>query len=1235
MGIKFSNLATTTLASGVTNSTTTITVADGSVFPALGSGDFFFASIDTPPNSPEVIKVTAISSNTLTVVRGQDGTTATTHASGETIALRVVAAALEDLRDNAGETYTAGSGITLTGTVFSNSAPDQTVALTGSGGTTVSGTYPNFTISSASSIDGTTINPSAVQIGGTTVIDSSRNLTNIGTISSGDITISNSTPALVLNDTGNGGGGGAEAKILLRNTGGDAMGIGYTANDSANSDMIISTNAAGTFGGYLGLDAAGIADAQADIILEPKTNVRIATGSLEMGSTVVIDSSRNLTAQTGTFTGQNATALTVNSGTTNVAAKFESSDDEVWINLKDNNSGTYGALLGHGDDFLFKIADNAVNIRMSLSAAGLLDTDAGYSVAGTTVINSSRNLTNVGTISSGAITSTGDIRLNGGNLTRNAHNTGHLEGSYNSVGSSNSTASNPIYTIGSSYNPATTTLSNMYGIGFTKGSASFITGDLDAGANNGWGLYVAADGDARVWLNGTNGIISSTGQHYADGSLVWNAGNDGSGSGLDADLLDGLNASTSATANTVVARDAGGDVSQRYGFAVHFNQSSSNSENPVIGAFWTNSTSDNYNRKSTPAHVISHLGLWTSGNDGSGSGLDADLLDGLHASSFTSSDHFKWRGTSNLTSTTTSALKSELLARDVFDSSLSAFKTSWSYAGNGNLTDAGRFTEMAGTSWLTWTDNSADNTYGNFTALAIAPNTGGSAGKVFIYNDQGSGYAPGWREVWTSTSDGSGSGLDADLLDGSHKVDIQKQLVNVQSVTAADSCLPSTGYGFKHFLGLGPSNNDGHILGMTWSGTTAYGAQIYVDTDPNNIMAFRSRSSTGVWTSWNTVWHTGNDGSGSGLDADLLDGVQGSSFLRSDTADTMTSTLTVARLKFTGEGGNSNVGNDRYAIFQEAGAWSHPYPDLIIGFHTGIKIGGHRNYNGTRFYNDNPLNGSEIFSVGNGDNHVRVLNNLKVTSQTDSYSYIGNANVAGTGNASYHPSGIYSTGTNWLYGTLYYNGNDSYYQGGSIRSVDDIVSDQNYGYGLVGLYSATRYQHVWSMGAAYRTNASGTSYGNMYGLTYTHTNIGTGTNQAISGLSHQLQHRTNGTLTAAIGSGIWTSGNVTAYSDIAVKTNLVKIPNALEKVCAINGYTYERTDYVKDPEDKNAPDVLRQAGVVAQEVEKVLPEVVSGDEGNKAVAYGNIVSLLIEAIKEQQGQIEDLKQEIQALKGAS
>ena len=150
MGIKFSNLATTTLSSSITASATSIDVTDGSVFPALSAGDFFYATLDTPPSATEIVKVTALSGNTLTVVRAQDGTSATSHGSGDTIALRLVAAVLESLRDNAGSTYTAGSGLSLTGTTFSNTAPDQTVSLTGSGSTTVSGTYPNFTISSTS-----------------------------------------------------------------------------------------------------------------------------------------------------------------------------------------------------------------------------------------------------------------------------------------------------------------------------------------------------------------------------------------------------------------------------------------------------------------------------------------------------------------------------------------------------------------------------------------------------------------------------------------------------------------------------------------------------------------------------------------------------------------------------------------------------------------------------------------------------------------------------------------------------------------------------------------------------------------------------------------------------------------------------------------------------------------------------------------------------------------------------
>ena len=99
------------------------------------------------------------------------------------------------------------------------------------------------------------------------------------------------------------------------------------------------------------------------------------------------------------------------------------------------------------------------------------------------------------------------------------------------------------------------------------------------------------------------------------------------------------------------------------------------------------------------------------------------------------------------------------------------------------------------------------------------------------------------------------------------------------------------------------------------------------------------------------------------------------------------------------------------------------------------------------------------------------------------------------------------------------------------------------------------------------------------------------------------------------------TGNITAYSDERLKENIVIIENALDKVNAIRGVTYNRNDI----EETN-----RHAGVIAQEVEKVLPEVVAtDDQGIKHVAYGNMVGLLIEAIKEQQVQINELKAKLE------
>jgi hypothetical protein len=105
-------------------------------------------------------------------------------------------------------------------------------------------------------------------------------------------------------------------------------------------------------------------------------------------------------------------------------------------------------------------------------------------------------------------------------------------------------------------------------------------------------------------------------------------------------------------------------------------------------------------------------------------------------------------------------------------------------------------------------------------------------------------------------------------------------------------------------------------------------------------------------------------------------------------------------------------------------------------------------------------------------------------------------------------------------------------------------------------------------------------------------------------------------------------GDVVAYSssDRQLKDNITPIENALEKVKQIGGYTF-------DWNDKQTTYEGHDVGVIAQEIEAVLPEVVTTrDTGFKAVKYEKIVPLLIEAIKEQQTQIENQQSQIDELK---
>lgn len=74
--------------------------------------------------------------------------------------------------------------------------------------------------------------------------------------------------------------------------------------------------------------------------------------------------------------------------------------------------------------------------------------------------------------------------------------------------------------------------------------------------------------------------------------------------------------------------------------------------------------------------------------------------------------------------------------------------------------------------------------------------------------------------------------------------------------------------------------------------------------------------------------------------------------------------------------------------YQEAGPWTYPYPDLVIGYHTGLKLGANSSYGGTRFYADHPsISSNMIFSVGDGDNNVRVTNNLYIGGQAQAATF--------------------------------------------------------------------------------------------------------------------------------------------------------------------------------------------------------------------------------------------------------
>ena len=240
----------------------------------------------------------------------------------------------------------------------------------------------------------------------------------------------------------------------------------------------------------------------------------------------------------------------------------------------------------------------------------------------------------------------------------------------------------------------------------------------------------------------------------------------------------------------------------------------------------------------------------------------------------------------------------------------------------------------------------------------------------------------------------------------------------------------------------------------------------------------------------------------------------------------------------------------------------------LADFKAGVFTG--TSFNGTINATNGVVSGSSQITAGSTTNFATdvktQLNSNTVVSGSSQVSYVGLSNI---------PAGIVSGSSQITYASI------SSIPAGIVSGSSQITLSSTTGYGSV-------------LNQAVLTSSSPT----FAGLTI------------------------NGAITA--------TGDITAYytSDKRHKSNIQIIPEALTKVRALNGVTWEWNDDVNEV-TKSTP----KTGLIAQDVQLVLPEVVKErEDGFLSLDYSKMVGLLVEAIKEQQTQIHSLTLEIEKLK---
>jgi len=511
-----------------------------------------------------------------------------------------------------------------------------------------------------------------------------------------------------------------------------------------------------------------------------------------------------------------------------------------------------------------------------------------------------------------------------------------------------------------------------------------------------------------------------------------------------------------------------------------------------------------------------------------------------------------------------------------------------------------------------------------------------NSGHAHIYTDRGSFYfnkelLVNGGTVWHSGNDGSGSGLDADLLDGQHASAFEPAngtiLKRGDDITSQDwnTYVDNTEASWRTVTNHTGANRPssaytyGTALSFAEAGQARF--QLYAPETSSS-----GGTTAGLWyrTGWNTnyrpwvrIWDSGNDGSGSGLDADLLDGQQGSYYYSSGNPPPLTAdpTLTLTG-DVTGSATFTNLGNATLTatVLDD----SHTHSQVFIPDTRGAQ-------RAPSYYPDKNVSfdfQQNTDTLAGGDSW-NVLQTVAPWSVYDSTHRQQQLAWTGTGGLKFRYATSESAWAGWQ--TLWTSGNGGSGSGLDADTVDGVqaasmvqttgtqtITDQKFFRSDRNTTSNSPPLQAYSSGA-------GGAIMSFHRSGYYAINMGLDSDNWFriggwSAANNRLQMDMSGNLTMA--------GNITAYSDIRLKENIKVIPDALSKVQQLRGVTFTRND-TEDLEKLHT-------GVIAQEVEAVLPEAVSEDnDGIKNVAYGNMVGLLIESIKELKTEVDNLKTQLE------